>query len=800
MKQLGITEQHNQVKLWRSADRTDEKGVVWSDKELHSEPIFRKHDKGIEIIVYNLDRSQPTYTGEGSRWKKNWSIVRLEKPIVKANGDTIKYLMPKGQGSYPFFPPQLVDKFDEKKPIKTIFVTEGFFKAHVACMHGADVIGVASITHIRNKESGGLHPDILKLMNTCKVERMVWLTDGDALDVSSKALNPKEEVDLYKRPASFYASISTFKQVLDDHEVDKYFMHVDTDAIMQELKPANRDIVKGIDDIMVTYPDKIPEIVADLNMVSKNGFWFQRFNISIGMSKVRDYFRLHNVNAFILFHQERNPALKGKEFVFHGTKYKYDEVKGECEVMIPGDANLYFRVGNDYYKWLQLPNQYKQLEKQFHDRSKSTIMDDHGKLFIKHVPKYEAFCNVPDHINYQQVIHNCFNVYSQIDHVPDDQVCGPEDFPAITGFLYHIFGEKEVHFTPGDTKEKKVYKTIELCLDYLQILYLQPWRKLPILCLVSKENNTGKSTFANFLRLMLGANVAIVGNQDLAGDFNAHWSTKSVVVCDETKIDKQHVIEKIKSLSTARKIWMNAKGKGQIELDCFIKFVLITNNEENFIYAGDDDIRYWVIKVPVLKLENPGILELFVEEMPAFLSYLSNRKLATENRNRMWFHPDLLKTDALRKVIQHSQPTIQKELTHNIREIFLDFGITELNMTLNAIRKEFFNNRFEANYVKKIIEENLKADHFHKLDPDNPDMFGDPAKIYVPTRFTYPRWEEMSREPGKPPEKVRVDVKDNGRPYVFKRETFLTAEELKQVQLTPEQNFLNEEKPADLPF
>jgi hypothetical protein len=36
-----------------------------------------------------------------------------------------------------------------------------------------------------------------------------------------------------------------------------------------------------------------------------------------------------------------------------------------------------------------------------------------------------------------------------------------------------------------------------------------------------KENNTGKSTLGNLLRLMLGANVAIVGNQDLAGDFNA---------------------------------------------------------------------------------------------------------------------------------------------------------------------------------------------------------------------------------------------------------------------------------------
>jgi len=45
---------------------------------------------------------------------------------------------------------------------------------------------------------------------------------------------------------------------------------------------------------------------------------------------------------------------------------------------------------------------------------------------------------------------------------------------------------------------------------------------------------------------------------------DAHWSTKLVVVCDETKIDKQAVIEKVKSLSTADKIMTNAKGKNHV--------------------------------------------------------------------------------------------------------------------------------------------------------------------------------------------------------------------------------------------
>ena len=166
-----------------------------------------------------------------------------------------------------------------------------------------------------------------------------------------------------------------------------------------------------------------------------------------------------------------------------------------------------------------------------------------------------------------------------------------EDCPTIINFIHHLFGTKTVSYTDPETKEKLEYQTLDLALDYLQLLYQKPQQKLPILCLVSKENNTGKSTFANFLRMMLGANTAIVGNADLQSDFNAHWANKSVVVCDETKIDKQQVVEKIKNLSTARKIYMNAKGRGQVELDCFIKFVLINNNEDSFIHATDDDIR-----------------------------------------------------------------------------------------------------------------------------------------------------------------------------------------------------------------
>jgi hypothetical protein len=660
---------------------------------------------------------------------------------------------------------------------------------------------------MKDKEKKSLHPDILKILDTCQVKRAVWLTDGDCLDITGKEITEKK--DLYSRPANFFWSITTFKQLLEEHPCDKYFFHIDSEAILTDknfLKPKeehiSRDKVKGLDDLLITFPESIDAILEDLNTVGKSGDWFQRFNITSGTSKVRDYFRLNDVTRFYEFHCERRPDLKDKEFTFHGTRYKYNPETNICEVKIPGESQLYFRVGDDYYKHVMIPNKHQQREKTFKGRRKGTIIDDHGKEFIRHVPKYEAFCNVPNHVNFQPVIDNCFNVYSPIDHQPDEDLCTMEDCPTIISYIQHIFGFKTAKFKHPKTHEKHEYATWELALDYFQILYKHPAEKLPILCLVSKANNTGKTTLSKLLKLIYGGNVAIVGNQDLAGDFNAHWATKLVVVCDETKIDKQHVVEKVKSLSTADKITMNAKGKDHAEIDCFIKFIFITNNEESFISMSDDDIRYWVIKVPTLKEENPNITDNFLEEIPAFLSFLNNRKLLTEKLNRMWFYPTLLRTEALSKVIENSHSMVKKELKYHLRQMFLDFGCKEIKMTCQAIKENFFKNK-ESNYIERVLKEEFNAQPVYKyfygvkkfdseseaivfvktelnLDSDFEALRHIKSKGIV-ERHSYPRWDWKPGEMGKPAERVMTLVRENGRPYLFKREDFVNENEESEV-------------------
>lgn len=807
MQLYKITPEVNQVKLWRNVEHKNTLVPV---------PVFSACDKGIKIIVYTLDRTLITYKpeqkteadGEGvikRAWSKEYAIIRLHTPIIDGKGSDRKYEIPKGAGTYPFFPPQLIDKYDRKQHIKTLVLTEGYFKAFKGAMCGLDIVGLSSITHYKDKETGALHSDILKLIRQCNVQNVIWLADGDCNRISLKALESDD--DIYKRPNQFFNSCHNIKRMLDNEDVNKFFAHVDSIGL--------KGMPKGLDDVLLDFPENSDEIVQDLLNISKPGKWFVRHDITYTTHAIRQYFCLHDVNKFVEFHHEQllklarieSPALKekdfvglkGKEFNWNGTRYRWNHENNCADIIVPGEAKNYFRVGDQYYEKLVVPNKYGDLDKQFHPRQKQTIVDDYTKEFVKHIPKYKSFCNVPSHSNYQEIIHNCYNMYHPFEHTAAEGEC-----PYTLKFLQHIFGSGTVRV---QHKEKGTIEVseLDLGLDYVQLLYQQPQQTLPILCLVSKENNTGKTTLGKWLRLIFTQNVAIVGNQDLSNDFNGHWAGKLVVVCDETKIDKLVVVEKIKSLSTADKMFMNKKGRDQQEIEFFAKFILNSNNEENFIYASDEDQRYWIRKVPVIQELFVGMLDEMREEIPAFLHMLDQRKLKTEKMHRGWFYPELIKTDALRKVIQFSKSTAEKELRENIRNMFFDHGVPEITMTLEAIKEEFFKGRsFERNYLRNVIKDQMKVDYYHEYEYNGVEyktldalkaaveaageslLSAKYKTLYKVTRHTYAKWEQFRKTDTGSHETKRVIVKSNGRPFVFHREKFLLPEEVKNLIVDPE--------------
>ena len=137
----------------------------------------------------------------------------------------------------------------------------------------------------------------------------------------------------------------------------------------------------------------------------------------------------------------------------------------------PSDGGMakeeFIRVGTTLYKIVEQPRLNGGYVKKRIAWNNETLRQDYGKDYIGSVPKYDGFCTVPEHIGYRSVVGKFLNLYEPIDHRPQEG-----DLSHIQSLVRHIFGEQ-----------------YELGMDYLQLLYLQPIQKLPILLLVSEERN-----------------------------------------------------------------------------------------------------------------------------------------------------------------------------------------------------------------------------------------------------------------------------------------------------------------------
>lgn len=744
MDELGITPELNSIELFATDPTfdTERKGkfsIFYPDE--HDNICIRVFNIKREIIYY-LDKRSDNPTSTSNRYKQ-FILKRLKTPVeYTENGRTKhkKYDIPKGAGTFPFITPGLIEKYEKGETIDTLVLTEGYFKAFKGYIHGLDIIGLSSITHIKDKETETMYTDVIEIIQKCKVKTVIVLYDGDCRNISLQALSDGD--DLYTRPAIFLASITKVADLLKDYKVSIYFASVASEDI--EENP------KGLDDLYISQSEQLANIKGyekvisdDLISISKPTRYFHRFNVTANTSAISKFFHIQNINDFYAFHQ---PQIKEQPFVYRGTKFVWNESKKVCDIIVPSEVLDYFRVGDNYYKFVKVPNKYKQQELRIVSRQLGTIKTLLPRAdYIKHIPYYEEFCNVPDHVTYTQVLNNCFNLYSKFEHDPEEADCS-----IILDFCKHIFGPQ-----------------YELGLDYVQLLYQQPWQKLPILCLVSTENQTGKSTFIQLLKTIFTGNCIIIGNDDLANQFNYSWAGKLLICCEESFIEKKAGVEKIKSLSTGDKIVVNRKGKDHNEIDFFGKFILASNNEDNFILAGKNDERYWVIKVPVIKKRDPNMLKRMIDEIPGFLHYLNHRKLTTQNEDRMWFKPEIRRTEALAKLIEANKTRIESEIQYTLKEMFTQFGFRIIMLSPEAINIVLFNKKYPTPYLAKEIQKFFK-----------PIPYVNAHGVQVSHRFYWPKWNTDNEN------EIDRSVKFTGRPYMFRREDFLTEAEIKSLEKT----------------
>lgn len=348
----------------------------------------------------------------------------------------------------------------------------------------------------------------------------------------------------------------------------------------------------------------------------------------------------------------------------------------------------FVRVGTTLYKIVNQPRLNGGYVKKRIVWNNETLRQDYGKDYLANVPKYDGFCTVPDHVNYRQVIDNFLNLYEPIGHQPKEG-----DFSHIQALLYHIFGEQ-----------------YELGMDYLQLLYLQPVQKLPILLLVSEERNTGKSTFLNFLKAMFRNNVTFNTNEDFRSQFNSDWAGKLIIVVDEVLLNRREDSERLKNLSTTLSYKVEAKGKDRDEIAFFAKFVLCSNNERLPVIIDPGETRYWVRKIHHLENDDTHFLQKLIEEIPAFLYFLQHRTLTTQNVSRMWFSPKQTETAALLKIIRCNKSKYEVEAAELIKEIMECMEIDSFSFCLNdlLILLNLSQVRIDKHWLRKIVTEDWK--------------------------------------------------------------------------------------------
>ena len=355
----------------------------------------------------------------------------------------------------------------------------------------------------------------------------------------------------------------------------------------------------------------------------------------------------------------------------------------------PSDGSVakeeFIRVGTTLYKIVEQPRLNGGYVKKRIPWNNETLRQDYGKDYIGSVPKYDGFCTIPEHIGYRPVVGKFLNLYEPIDHQPKEG-----DFSHIQSLVRHIFGEQ-----------------YELGMDYLQLLYLQPVQKLPILLLVSEERNTGKSTFLNFLKALFQNNVTFNTNEDFRSQFNSDWAGKLLIVVDEVLLNRREDSERLKNLSTTLSYKVEAKGKDRDEIAFFAKFVLCSNNEYLPVIIDAGETRYWVRKIDRLQSDDTDFLQKLKAEIPAFLHFLQHRQLSTEKESRMWFAPTLLHTEALRKIIRSNRNRLEIEMQELILDIMDSVGTDTFSFCYNDLLLLLVHSqvKVEKHQVRKVLQE-----------------------------------------------------------------------------------------------
>ncbi|MBO7652837.1 MAG: hypothetical protein J6S84_09050 [Bacteroidales bacterium] len=579
-----------------------------------------------------------------------------------------KYWQPPKTETIPFSTPEIVRTYLAGEETRTLYVVEGEFKAFAMSKMGLPTFGIGGIQNFRSPSKDAMHPIIIDYIKRCRVCNVVLVHDADCLKIEWK-----EDKDLAERPQGFYSAVNMFSEMLKPLDINLYYAH-----IVKESE------YKGIDDLLFSgFCDRrqvVDELKALITGINSRKYILTYLITGTSSFQIKRIFGLDSAQTFYDLHAD---VLENREFKWKGDYYYIDET-GKLTVSWRGEQENYVRIGVDYYKKVVEVHPNGQSELNLLPWTASAITLDWSKTFLKQIRKFDAFTNLPDNNpeTYRQFVEGqkkgvkslLYNRYSPVEHKPEKG-----QWNSINKLLHHIFDYR-------NTGGESLY---EFALDYLQLLYTQPARHLPIIALVSKERGTGKTTFLTLLHAIFSENMRTLDSSRISSDFTDVWAGKLIVAVDESQIDtdKPIVANRLKMIATNPTIPLEAKGKSAKEVPNFSKLIMCSNDESNFMKIDIEENRYCIIKVPVIPEGecDPHMNTKMESEIPAFLYFLKNRQLYYEEKSRLYFDEKVYDTPALDKIKRRTENGLIKNLKDVIKNQFTFMHSDTVNMSLSVL-------------------------------------------------------------------------------------------------------------------
>lgn len=631
--------------------------------------FFTETKEGDISINYLTPDGSVEYFNHGRNQTRRFSRIRHAHPEQHPDrySKPSKYHQPPGTETFPFCTPTVIDAYRKATELKTLFVVEGEFKAFSLHLMGLPAIGIGGVQNFRDAKKTKMHPYITDTIERCQVHNVVLIYDRDCIEV-----HWEEGKNLAERPSMFYGALNTFNELLKPYDVTIYFSHVAPDCPQ-----------KGIDDAL-NEPGNDPEAIIQELVAFTAGMpdrrWVRTYQVTgISPVKVLKLFGLDSVETFTELHAKE---LDNREFRWKGNDYYIDE-NGKPVVSWMKRTKEYVRVGVNYYHVVNEEfNGYTETNLTLW--KPTLIKTDYGEKFLSQVPKFDGFANIPenDPDRYRHVIHasknditsTLYNLYAPVLHRPVEG-----EWRTINRLIHHIFDYKNIAGVP----------MYEMALDYIQLLYTRPAQHLPILCLVSQEQATGKTTFLKLLKGIFTENMALLDSARLSGNFNSHWAGKLIVATDEAFLDteKKELANRLKMIATNDVIPMEGKGRDSVQVANFAKLIMCSNDEKNFARIEAEDTRYWVVKVASIPRDerDTHMDEKLLKETPAFLWFLKNRQLYYQEKTRLWFEVEDYDTPAHRAVQERTELGLVKHVKDVVKTQFFYQHCDKLRLSLAAV-------------------------------------------------------------------------------------------------------------------